>query len=91
MKKTIIFLLPFIIVVLTIIHVVVSNMISTAGVELDNLQTNLADFQKKNTILRQQVLIDSSLSHIASVAAEMGFIDPKSNVYLSAPLPLAKR
>ena len=84
-------MLPFIIVLLTIVHVVVSNMLSTAGVELDKLQTDLSLYQKKNTILRQQVLTDSSLMRIASAAAEMGFVDVQSNVYLPAPLPLAKK
>lgn len=93
MKKSLylFFLLIMVIISLTITHVVVSNMLSTTGVELDTLQVNVIKYKKENTLLHEQVLEQSSLFHIASAAAEMGFVPAKSTVYLSAPLPLAKR
>ena len=80
-----------IIIVLTIVHVVVSNMLSTTGIELDNLQTDLTKYKKENTILQEQILQASSLDHIASAAATLGFVSEKSPVVIDAPLPLAKR
>lgn len=80
-----------VIVTLSIVHVVVSNMLSTTGIDLEKLQTDLTHFKKENTILEEQVLEASSLEHIASAAATMGFVDDKSPVVIDAPLPLAKR
>ena len=80
-----------VIITLTIIHVVVSNMLSTTGIELEKLQTDLVKYKKENGIIQEQVLDQSSLSHIASAAATMGFINEKTPVVIEAPLPLAKR
>lgn len=93
MKKSIYFFSPllFIILVLTIIHVVVANMLSTSGVELNTLQMDLIKYKKENTILSEQVLDQTSLQHIASVAAQMGFIESRTYVSVNAPLPLAQR
>jgi hypothetical protein len=83
--------LVFVIVALSVIHVVVANMLSTTGVELDDLQTNLTKYKKENIILREDVLGHASLYYIASVAAEMGFVDAKSPIVIHSPLPIAKR
>ncbi len=66
-------------------------MLSTTGIELDNLQTDLTKYKKQNTILQEQILQASSLDHIASAAATLGFVSEKSPVVIDAPLPLAKR
>ena len=93
MKKLIVLSFPLFIItiILTITHVIVSNLLSTAGVELDRLQSDLILFQKENTVLREKVLSDTSLLNIASSAAEMGFIDTKTNLYLPDQLPIARR
>lgn len=93
MKKTYsIFLLPLIIIiVLTITHVVVANRLSTAGVELDNIQNKLTEYKKENILLKEKVLEQSSLDHIASAAADLGFVNSKSGVYFFDQLPLARR
>ena len=91
MKKTLFLLLLFIVLGLSILHIIVSNRLSTAGVELDTVQKQLTFYRKQNLILQEDVLDNSSLFHIASAAATMGFVNEKSHVYLSAPLPLAKR
>lgn len=94
MKRTFYFILPLLLITifgLSVLHVVIANMLSTAGVELDKLQVELVAYQKENTIIREQILNQTSLDHIASVASNMGFIEAKSNVYIDSPLPLAKR
>ena len=83
--------LVIVIIALTIVHVVVSNMLSTTGIELEKLQTDLTAYKKENVILQEQVLEASSLDHIASAAAAMGFVSVKTPVVLDSPLPLAKR
>ncbi len=91
-KSRVIFVsLLAVIVTLTIIHVMVSNMLSTTGIELENLQTDLTKYKKENVILEEQVLEASSLDHIASAAASLGFVSVKTPVVIEAPLPLAKK
>lgn len=93
MKRLIVLFFPFVVVIiiLTLSHVMVANMLSTTGVELDKLQTDLTKYKKENIFLHEKFLADTSLNHIASAAAEMGFVDALTNVYLPAELPLTNR
>lgn len=79
------------IVVLTIVHVIVANMISTTGVDLEAIQTDLRSYKKENVILREKVLEQSSLLSIASQAASMGFVKSETPLVMSSQLPIAKR
>ena len=70
-------------------QVIISNSLSTTGITLAKLEKELALYKKENILLQEKVLHISSLTHIASVASELGFVQEKSQVYLSTPLPLA--
>lgn len=74
---------------LCVVRVALENSISTTGVELQGLQNKVEAYRKANSILQEKYLEDSSLTHIASAAAEKGFVLAKNQVYLSTPLPLA--
>lgn len=80
MKKPILFIILIItiIVSLSIIQVAVSNNLSTTGVELARIEEKIATYKKENVLLRQKLLIASSLDTIASKAAEMGFVEEKT-------------
>lgn len=78
-----------IIVILSLAHVVVSNSLSTTGIVLSKLQKQIDRYKKENSLLAENVLMQSSFTEIASRAAEMGFVHAKSHVYLSSPLPIA--
>lgn len=93
MKNLIYFTFPLftIIVCLSLVHIIVANILSTTGVELDLLQSELIKYHKENTLLREKVLMDTSLTKIASTAAELGFVDAKANIYLSENVPIARR
>lgn len=78
-----------IIIFLSIIQVVVSNGLSTSGVILGKLQNEINLYERENTVLKEKFLTVSSLTNVASQAAELGFIEEKTYVLLSAPLPLA--
>lgn len=93
MKKPVLFigLNVFIIATLSFVQVVVANSISTTGIELGKVQQQIDDLKKKNAVLHEQVLLSSSLTHIASEAASMGLSQSTSKVVLSMPLPLALR
>ncbi len=93
MKKPLLFIgFNFIVItILSLIQVVVSNNISTTGIELGKLQDEISLLKKQNIVLREQVLISSSLTNIASRASEMGFKDSSSPLVISRNTPLARR
>ncbi len=84
-------LLIFTVISLLIVNLTVSNMMSTGGISLDKLQTQLSRLQLQDTNMEQKVLSMSSYTQIASEAAKMGFVADKNTVAFSAQnsMPLA--
>jgi cell division protein FtsL len=78
-----------IIIALSVVRIGIENSISTTGIELVALQESVEKYKKENALLSERYLEESSLTKIASVAAEKGFVQAKNQMYLSAPLPLA--
>lgn len=93
MKKTGFFITGLILIILflSIVQVVVSNRLSTAGVELGRLQDEIKEYKNDNAIVLEKLLSFSSLTHIADVAKGEGFVNNKSYVLVTSPLPLALR
>lgn len=91
MKKPFFFIgfITLTIICLSIVQVVISNSLSTTGLDLAKIEKELHAYQRENDTLRQRVLIASSLTRIASVAGELGFTSKKFEVFLTTPLPLA--
>lgn len=77
--------------VLVIARVVVSNVISTSGVELGKINDEIANYKLENDSLSEKIFSMSSLSTIASEAAKLGFVDEGQNFVLTNPLPIALR
>ncbi len=80
-----------IIIALSLVQVVIANSISTTGIELAKLQSEISELKKKNALLYEQILISSSLTQIASAASTMGFEETTSQLVISSPLPIARR
>lgn len=74
---------------LSIIQIVVSSKLSTDGITLDKINASLQNYETENAVLREKVYEASSLTHIASQAASMGFVENEVPISLSGPLPLA--
>ncbi|HLD01886.1 MAG TPA: hypothetical protein VJC10_03325 [Patescibacteria group bacterium] len=89
MKRISVIILFFIIIVLSVVQVVVANSISTTGIILSKLHKEIATYEKENGKLKDEILTQSSYTRIASIAGELGYVEAKSPVSLSAPLPLA--
>lgn len=92
MKKPI-FILAFLILLiagLSVAHVVISNRVSTAGIDLEFLQSEIAKYKKENILIEEKVLEASSLKNIIKNAKKLGFKEPKDYIYLTDPLPLAR-
>lgn len=93
MKKPVLFIASVIllIIVLSIVQIVVSNRLSTSGIVVDKLQTQIKELQKKNIMLQEQILALSSYETIASSAAALGFSEKTAQLVFSSPLPLAQK
>lgn len=91
MKRSIPFIIFLVITIifLSVIQVAVSSKLSTTGIELDKVQGELANYERENSVLTENFLLTTSLTNIASNASEIGFVEQKSIVYLTTPLPLA--
>lgn len=79
----------FTILILSIAKTVVSNRLSTTGIALEKTESELNSYKTQNLVLREKLLAMSSLTNIASKAALLGFVENKSQVILTKPLPLA--
>lgn len=77
------------IVVLSLVQIVVSNSLSTSGIQLSKLQNQIQTYKKQNYTLKEKFLAHSSLNRIASEAAELGFEGQKTVITISNSLPLA--
>jgi len=77
------------IVGLAIVQISTANQISTTGSELSALQQQVDDYKRENTYLQEQLLEASSLTTIEGTAEKLGFVEAKTEMSLTAPLPLA--
>lgn len=91
MKKPILALSIIIltIIALSVTRVVFSNGLSTSGVALDQIQTEISLYKTQNTILKEKLLSMTSLDYIASKASGLGFVESKANISLNKSIPLA--
>lgn len=93
MKKPILLLAILIITIVSLfgVRAFVSNRISTSGLTLGKTQDELAKVKIQNVLLKEKVYTLSSLSHIASAAAKIGFTESKSNYAIAPAQPIARR
>lgn len=93
MKKPIYLIgaLIVIIIALFVVKTVVSNRISTSGLELGDAQEKIADYKTQNTILRQKIFSESSLIYLSQKATKEGFIEDSSTLAVTKGLSLARK
>ncbi|KKQ34424.1 MAG: hypothetical protein US51_C0040G0005 [Microgenomates group bacterium GW2011_GWA2_37_6] len=91
MKKPILLLgiLFLTIVILFGVRAAVSNRLSTSGVALGRLQDEFAKYRTQNIQLKEKIYSLSSLSHVSSEAAKLGFVESKANFALTRSYPIA--
>lgn len=68
---------------LLIVNLTVSNLLSTQGIDLQQLQDNLHSMQVQDTNLEQKVLTMSSYTKIASEAATFGYVPDNKAISLN--------
>lgn len=93
MKRPVLFIsfLILLVVGMSIVHVSVSNSLSTTGATLSKIQEDLAAYKKQNTLLKEQILSASALMTVNAEAKDAGYVPIKSEVTITHPLPLARR
>lgn len=74
---------------LSIIRAVISNRISTSGVELSTINNDQKKYQTQNMILKEKINELSSLTNIYQKATKKGFTESKSVFAVSSARPLA--
>lgn len=91
MKRPILFLfgLVAIILFLSVVQVGISNRLSTTGIELAAVQQKIKQYRIENELLTEKLLTKTSYTQIADKAITEGFVDSKTTVYLSTPVPIA--
>lgn len=88
--KSIFVILLILVVLLEGVQVYLSNRIAGTSIEVAQLQEKIGKLDEKNVSLKSELLTYSSFEHIASRAAELGFIENKNqDISLSAPIPVA--
>lgn len=91
MKKPLLLIIFFIITIMALstVQVGTSSKLSTTGIELEKLQAQINKYKKENMILEEKVLEASALINVSKRAKDLGFVQSKSQIYLSSPLPFA--
>ncbi len=79
------------IVVLSIVKIAAVNMLSTGGIDLDSMYTQIASIKKENIVMREKLYIKSSLTEVASEAATLGYVAEKTEAYVPNSVPIALR
>ena len=81
-----------IIIILAIVQISVSNMLSTGGLELAQVQNQIDTYQRENAILKEQIYSAASLTAIAAKAEKLGYTSVttgKAILVVANPEPLA--
>lgn len=72
------------------INIYLSNKIAANSINVSKMQENIDALNEKNQILEAKILESTSLDHIASRAAQLGFAsDNKNYISLYTPLEVA--
>lgn len=80
-----------IIVALAVIQVAVTNSLSTKGLILESLRKEAASYKEENAFLKTEVASASSITRIAELARESGFVKDSSPLVLTQAQSFALR
>lgn len=84
-------LLIGLVITLSVVKAVLSNMLSTSGVFVSKVEKEIGNYKKQNTVLSENYLAASSLVSIAQKAKETGFTSENTPMILKVSRPLAAR
>lgn len=89
MKKGIFSIITLIsILICVFVQLFVAHKLSTAGIELTNMETERVSLDRENESLRHAIASDSSLLTVAARAKMMGFTDASFHHIETPPMAL---
>lgn len=77
------------VIFLLLLQVVVSNRLSTAGIELNRIEEDIRNMAQENEILEERIASASALLTLKEKALELGFTRQVSPVFLAHDSPVA--
>lgn len=80
MKRTglLLTIMGSIILLLVVVQMSISNMLSTGGIKLSDIQDEIQSQERQNAILKEKILSISSLTTISQEAQQQGFVPDNS-------------
>lgn len=92
-KRPYLVLISMIVLILSLsfVKVIATNSVATSGVMLARMQDQIKQYDTENSVLKQKVLIASSLDTIYQKAKTLGFVEEKTDIFVTSALPIASR
>lgn len=84
-----ILILIFLVGVLSVVRIYISNNISTSGQLLGKAEEEINSLKLQNTLLSEKLYQQSSLTFVFSKAKDLGYTDSKTDFVLDNKLPVA--
>lgn len=76
-------ILAFIVILLSVFQIIVSNRLATAGEQLAEADKEIKILAEKNERLKKEIAVSSSLTTVAKKAEEAGFLKMENFIYLT--------
>ena len=67
------------------------NQVSTDGIFAVGISRQIEEYDKKNSLLKIEILQNTSYSVLSAKADELGYVTPKDFIYLGSPLRIAAK
>jgi len=84
MKKSILIILVLVISIisLAVLRTVLSNVLSTSGLEVGKIGSEIEIYKTENLLIKEKLYREESLHNVASKASELGFLENKDRLVI---------
>ncbi len=89
MKKKLPILITFLVIGLTLVQLVLTHRLATAGEAIGELEIETSRLEKKNELIKQGITQLGSLRRISQEAEKLGFVRNNSLLHLTPEIPVA--
>jgi hypothetical protein len=81
--------LIFLVLVLSVVKIFISNQVATSGVLLGKIQEEADSYKTENILLSEKLYTKSALTSIDRQAENMGYVEQKTDFVLNGQMPVA--
>jgi len=89
MKKKMPIFIICVVIILSLVQLVISHNLATAGEEVRQLETKEAQLEQENSALTAEINKTASLSRIAERAKNLGLVKATTVLHLTPQIPFA--